>query len=266
MNHSESVAQVVIEAVIAGSRMVYHADQSQGGHDFDLHYDDSRVAAVEVTTSVDVAGKETHAAIVSSRKGGPRIKAGLCKRPWRIWPGTGANINRIRKDIDRYLAVIESAGIERFFSPSDRHKHESIDNIYRDLQVYSGGVIEGEAPGYILIALPIEGDFTGGSLVHDAVTLEAVKPDNRRKLAVAGTPERHLFVFVDVLNHRVWTSLVDSLPPREQVALPREITDVWAVGQAWSSDQYVVWRASAGSAWYSLGAVAAQLPKSIRSQ
>jgi hypothetical protein len=258
MNHSEAVAQVVVESVIPGSRMVYHGEQSQGVHDFDLYYEDGRVAAVEVTESVSKASKETDAAIVNRRKGGQRIKATLCRKPWRIRPGTGANINRIRELVDRYLAEVESAGIDDFFSASDRHKSAAVDNIYKDLQVYSGDIMGWEAPGYITIGLPIEGGTFGGSIVHDAVMTEALKPDNRRKLAAAGSSERHLFVFVDVLNHRVWTSLVYSTPPSGATDLPEEITDAWALGQGESENQYVVWRARRGSAWYRLGPVTAQ--------
>ncbi len=48
MNHADVVAQVVVEAVIHGSRMVYRSDQSESIHEFDLHYPDGHVAAIEV--------------------------------------------------------------------------------------------------------------------------------------------------------------------------------------------------------------------------
>jgi len=261
MNHAEVVAQVVVEAVIQGSRMVYRSDQGESVHDFDLHYPDCRVAAVEVTASVDAVDAETHAAISSRRKGGPRVKAEFCRKAWRVRPGTGANINRIRSGVDSYLAAIEAAGIEHFFSASDCQTHSAVDRIYTDLQVSSGDVIDGVVPGYIGIALPIGGGFIGSCLVSDAVEVEASKPDNRHKLSSARASEGHLFVFVDVLNHRVWTPLVDLPPPPEAPELPREVTHVWAVGPARSGDGYVVWRASAACDWYSLGSVRAQLPK-----
>ncbi len=262
MKHSERVAQVVVEAVIQGSRMVYRRDQRLSVHDFDLHYADGRVAAMEVTASVNKDDEGTHAAILNARKGGPKVKAELCKKAWRIWPGSGATINRIRASIDRYLAPIESAGIERFFSASDRHKHVSVDNIYKDLQVSGGYVMKHETPGYIHIAFPLGGGPVGAGLVHEAVRLEAFKEDNRRKLAAAGTAERHLFVFVDVLNRRVWTALVDLSPPMDVLELPEEITDVWVVGPAQSNHQYVVWQGTRDSAWRRLEPVTTQVPKS----
>lgn len=255
MNHAEVVAQAVVEAVIHGSRMIHRSDQSESVHNFDLHYPDGRVAAVEVTASVDAADAETHAAISSRRKGGPRVKAEFCRKAWRVTPRAGANINRIRSGVDNYLAPIEAAGIEHFFSASDRQTHPPVERIYTDLRVSSGNVIAGVVPGYIGIALPIDGGFIGSCLVSDAVAVEACKPDNRHKLSSARTSERHLFVFVDRLNHRVWTPLVDLPPPPGAPALPREVTQVWAVGPARSGEGYVVWRASVASDWYSLGLV-----------
>ena len=259
MNYSERVARAVIEAVIPGSRMVYRCDQSKGLHDFDLYCDDRRVGAVEVTASVDAPGKETEAAILARKKGGRRIKAERCKWPWRITLGRVAIIKRIRQDADRYLADIEAERIRHFFSPSDWHKYASVAKIYSDLQIYSGDVMDLEKPGYIEIGAQIEVGWFGGSLVTEAVTLEALKQDNRRKLASAGTAERHLFVFIDRDNDPVWTSLVRSTPPSESASLPSEVTDAWAVGWAEAEDQYIVWRASRGSAWQNLGPVTAPL-------
>lgn len=258
MNHSERVARAVIEAVIPGGRMVYRCDQNKGLHDFDLYHKDGRVGTVEVTSSVDAPGKQTEAAILDPRKGGRRVKAVQCKWPWRIRPGRVAIIDRIRKDVDRYLAEIESQGIRLFDPAINCHNHVSVERIRRDLMIYSGNAELGES-GYITMCPPIEGGFFGGSLVNEAVTLEALKLDNRRKLASADTAERHLFVFIERDNHRVWTSLVESAPPQETASLPDEITDAWAVGQARSENQYVVWRASTVSTWRALGLVTAPL-------
>ena len=97
MNHAETLAQRIVETIIEGSRMVYRPDQSRSIHDFDLHYADGRVCAVEVTASVDEAGERTNAAILDSKKGGSAIKTKLCKKDWRVCPGPDASINRIRE-------------------------------------------------------------------------------------------------------------------------------------------------------------------------
>ena len=186
MNHSERVARAVIEAVIQAAGMVYRCDQNKGLHDFDLYHKDGRVGTVEVTSSVDAPGKQTEAAILDPRKGGRRVKAVQCKWPWRIRPGRVAIIDRIRKDVDRYLAEIESQGIRLFDPAINCHNHVSVERIRRDLMIYSGNAELGES-GYITMCPPIEGGFFGGSLVNEAVTLEALKLDNRRKLASADT-------------------------------------------------------------------------------
>ena len=133
MNQTEIIAQAVVEAAISGSRMVYHSDQSESVPDFDLYYPDNRVASLEVTASVDVVDVETQAAISSRRKGGPRVKAELCRKAWRIRPASGANINKIRTNVDSYLSSIESSGIEHFFSSRDGLQHPTIDRISTDL-------------------------------------------------------------------------------------------------------------------------------------
>jgi hypothetical protein len=89
MNHTEIIAQALVEAAIVGSRMILHSDQSESVPDFDLFYPDGRVASLEVTASVDVVDLETQAAIGSRRKGGPRVKAELCRKAWRIRPAKG---------------------------------------------------------------------------------------------------------------------------------------------------------------------------------
>ena len=154
MDHAEILAQRLIESVLVGSRMVYRAYQSQGQHDFELHYSDGRVSAVEVTSSVDAQTERTDAAILDKRKGGAFVKTKLCNKDWYIHPVAGANINKIRSKVDEYLAVIESAGIEKFFffffSAAD---HPSVERIYADLGVVSGTVFpHWKEPGYIGIA------------------------------------------------------------------------------------------------------------------
>jgi hypothetical protein len=68
MDHTETVAKLVLEAVLPGARLEYRLAQSNGEHDFDLHYHDGTVAAVEVTSSVDQIKKQTGAAIRSTKK------------------------------------------------------------------------------------------------------------------------------------------------------------------------------------------------------
>ena len=74
MDHAESIAQRLFEAVLIDARMEYCCDQSQGQHDFDLRYSDGRVAAVEVTSAANEQRERTNAAITDKRKGARQSK------------------------------------------------------------------------------------------------------------------------------------------------------------------------------------------------
>jgi hypothetical protein len=253
MDHAETVAQRLLEAVLIGTRMVYRVNQSRGEHDFDLHYPDGRVSAVEVTSSVDEGGERTNAAILDKRKGGPAVKTKLCEKDWYVHPVPGANINKIRDKIDEYIAAIESAGIEKFFFFSQKD-HPSVERIYADLGVVSGSVFPyWKEPGFIKIAPPGGGGALNASTVIEAVEREAFKNDNRRKLGASGAAERHLAVYVYMTNYLPWGGLVDFEPPSDLPKLPSEITDIWAFSETRSDHEYVVWRASTSLGWRRVG-------------
>ncbi len=246
MDHAEAVARNLIESVVAGARMVFNQSQSRGEHDFDLHYPDGRVAAVEVTSSVDQALEETHDAITNANKGGSAIPTHLCKNSWYIVPIMGARINRLRAEADKYLAVIESAGIKKFRGLRD--EHPSVEAIYRDLGVISGSVASWVKPGNILMALPGEGGAIGVGTVVEAAEREAFKDDNRKKLAATGKAERHLAIYVYVTN-LPWIVLTDFEPEPTVPRLPPEITDIWVFSETPKEHQYVVWRAGTSLPW-----------------
>jgi hypothetical protein len=255
MDHAERLAQAIIETVLPGSQMSYRPDQSHGIHDFDLRLPDGRVSAVELTASVDQNRAQTAAAILDPQKGGSTIRAKLCSKTWLIWPSSAARINLIREKVDKYLAVIEAEGIEKFWGPTDCH--QSIERIYEDLQVRSGQVLSWEQLGYIRISLPNSGGAVGPRLVDEAVRLEAYKADHRGKLGRAGTDERHLAVYVSLENTRMWCALVDFSPERTLPELPSEITHVWAFTEANVEHHCVVWHANLRSPWSRLDLKAA---------
>ena len=80
MNHSESVAKGVVEAVIRGSQMTFRSDQSSSVCDFDLQYEGGKIAAAEVTACVDQESEETAAAIRQKKKGGRAQRSILSAR------------------------------------------------------------------------------------------------------------------------------------------------------------------------------------------
>jgi hypothetical protein len=250
MDHAETVAQRLVESILRGSRMEYREDQSRSIHDFDLHHADGRISAVEVTASVDRVKQQANAAILDRRKGGPVIKAHLSKKDWYITPDARAEIANIRKKADRCLAVIESAGVEKFFGPTD-WDIPGVERIYRELGVWSGSVLSLGRPGYISIGPPGGGGAVGAVLATNAVLKEAVKNDNRKKLGAAKTEERHLMVYIDLGNYLAWCALVDFEPKPEVPKLPPEITHVWAFSETRKPGEFVVWRAGATLPWWS---------------
>jgi hypothetical protein len=256
MNHSETVAKGVVESVIPGARMVFRLDQCRSVHDFDLFLPSGMIAAAEATAAVDESEARINGAIESRRKGGSAIKARLCKKDWHIDPDEGANINLIREGIDAQLAALESQGISEF-GPLDGWSNPVASVIYHDLRVFSGHVTQWKEPGYIRMArVPSRGGFSGPSLLLEAVEREAIRADNRKKLAAAQTSERHMLVYVDSNNFLPWRSFWHFEPPSVLPQLSPEITDVWAFTETvGAANHCTVWRASVTSPWHSLGHV-----------
>jgi hypothetical protein len=255
MDYAENLAKAIMEVVHPGATMHFQTDQSTGRHDFNLEYSDGGVAAVEVTTSTEQSQEATVAAITDPRKGGASIKTKLCQKDWYIHPLPNANINRIRALADEYLYVIETDDLEHFFSGMDAGYHSSVDRIYNELGIESGRVARWKVPGQIRIATPGGGGFVMPENLQKAIESEASKPDNCKKLGLADTSERHLFVYVSSLNFLAWAALIEGDMPSEPPELPNEITDVWAVTGAGRKDQYVVWKATREARWQNVGLI-----------
>jgi hypothetical protein len=238
MDYAERAAQHILETLIPGVRMAYRPDQSMGGHDFDLTYSDGTTVPVEVTASMDPEQVQTYAAI---RKQGESVPRQKCRMDWLVHPLPGANIKRIRAEIDAYLADVEADGLSYVHTHAHEYMCQSVDRLRQDLGVESAGVVKWKQPG-IRIGYPGTGGAVGAECAVEAVNLEAHKDDNRRKLAATGAPARHLFVYVDALNFLPWVGVRDFDPAGLAPSLPEEITDVWAAAGAGRPTQYHVWR------------------------
>jgi len=248
MNHSEQVARLIIEALTPGGVMEFVDDQSRSVCDFQLILPNRTTAAVEVTSAREPVELATIAAIASKKHGGQTIKGHQSQRSWLISPRSGANINLIRRDADSALAAVEAAGFSSF-GPGATPAHEAIAHAANHLGIFFGRVLECGEPGTIRVVPPLGGGAVNARVVHDAVVVEAQKPDNRTKLGRSGMSERHLAIYVDPANHNVWVPLVDFPPPEVVVELPAEMSDVWVFSEARHQDRYVVWRAKAGATW-----------------
>lgn len=247
MDRAEELTKSIFEAVIPESRMRFRSQQSNGEYDFDLYVAGQHVGSVEATGSWDEKAERTNARICARKKGGPVIKAKLCKKSWVVFPSPNVDdIKLMRKAVDKYLSVIEANEIERFWSPTD--SRQCIERIYEDVGIVRGAVIKWEGPPQIVISFPIRGGAVGPQLVDEAIRREALKDDNRKKLGKAVTVERHLAVYVPLSNGGVWCALLDFgplMPPQ----LPSEITEAWVFAESHAEHQYTVWRAKAGLLW-----------------
>ena len=255
MNSSERVAKALIEEILPGAEMQYHCNQSMGQHDFELKYANDITAAVEVTASMDQTMEETMAAILKKDFFIPRKKG---KNDWLVYPVAGARIKRIWAQVDEYLAAIEAGGLSRFWICTDADL-PPVASIYNDLQIERGNITKWKNSPYIGVDYPSQG--VGLVLAEDiqqAIEAEANKEDNKRKLGIAGTEERHLFVYVDSYS-LAWDALVRGLVLEQAPSLPAEITHVWAVTRFYSANEVVVWRAERDKGWQDIGRVSVAL-------
>lgn len=234
----------MLEMVLPGTKLDYRPDQSHGEYDFDLRHPDGTIAAVEVTSSTDEKAKQAYSAIGDRKKGGPDIKAVKCAKSWIVFPTPNARINQIRQGVDSYLSRLESSDITSFRC-IDGGRAE-VEEICRDLRLLGGSVIDKRLPR-IRIAYPPGGGVVSRRTAIEAGAKEAWKEDNRRKLDLAGTNERHLFVYIEGPS-LAWVSITQFEPPRVIPDLPREITNIWVVGED-SRNEFLIWSAETNKPW-----------------
>lgn len=250
MNYSEAISKRFFEAALPGSRMDYNPAQSHGEHDFNLHFNDGTIAALEVTSCVDGRAASTVAAIYSKKRGGSELAATKCKKSWIVFIASGATVNRVREHIDEYLSRLESAGVERFYWSNMRHP--CVQDLCRDLGVVSASVWDAGSPPIIKLTMTASGGAVGPSVAVAVGEREAHKADNRRKLAAAGTTERALVVYIDPASGLPWTAMTEFRPPATPVNLPPEMTSLWLVGPSGKKEnEFVGWYGSANQPWQS---------------
>jgi hypothetical protein len=255
MRYEEKVAKRVLEMAVPGARMVFRSEQSHGEYDFDLQYPNGEVAAVEVTSSRDHARTQISKEVFE-KNGGSRIQAVSCKKTWFISPALNANIKKVRRQADKYLANLETAGIERFdwLDCSRSNCPIEISVICRDLNLISASSISTTGAAEIRMM----GTLGGGAVGQVSATRAAEREigPNKDKLGKATTRERHLVVYVDQLNGQPWIAMTSWAPPNEAPNLPIEITHLWLIAQT-GINQFVVWRATSTEPWHTVDLSAA---------
>jgi hypothetical protein len=255
MDRAEQVTKVVLEAIFPGSNLKFHENQSKGEYDFDLHYPNGLISAVETTSSIDQVLTYTNAQIRDECRGGQTVPATLCKKSWIVFPTSGAPVKRIRKKIDQRLANLEIEGFEHF---DCLDQIPLVRDLCVELQLVRGAVIS-SAPGPQTIDVAYAGgvDAVGSTTATKAAEKEAWKQDNRKKLDVAKTNERHLFVYVNGIdalrmNSGPWVALVHFEPPSESPNLPKEITHIWLATEDLRAGHFIVWQGTANQKWRNL--------------
>jgi hypothetical protein len=249
MDHAEKVARIILEAALPGAFMEFRPEQSNKEYDFYLRYPNGEVAAVEATASRNQFLAQTNAEVYKKKKGGPVIDAVECKKSWIIFLSRSAQVKEIRKNADKCLAELEAAGLESFSCYRDSSNPlECIRKIIDDLRLTSGNVISStEAPAKIHIV-----GFGGGGAVIATHATEAGEEEaeaNKEKLGKAGTDERHLVVYIDLMNGVPYTALTAFDPPLALPNLPDEITHIWLVTEYEGAGQFVVWHGSKTEPW-----------------
>lgn len=226
--------------------MDHNAVQSHGEHDFNLHFDDGTVAALEVTACVNAAQASTIAAI---KKGsGGVIPATKCKQSWLVFVASGTSIKLVKNNIDEYLARLESDGVSQFYLHDAQHP--CIQDLCRDLGVVSASVISAGSSPTITVTLTASGGAVGATSAVDVGEYEAQKTDNRRKLAAAGTEERALVVYIDPQSGGPWLAMTEFQPPATPAKLPAEVTSLWLIAPTCDQkDEFIAWYGTASQPW-----------------
>lgn len=230
--------------------MDYNSAQSHGEHDFNLHFNDGTIVALEVTACVDPVHTSTVAAIRNKKRGGSELTPTKCKKSWVVFVAPGASVNRVREQIDDYLFPIENAGVNNFYWSNTMLP--GVQDLCRDLGVVSGSVLSGWPAPMIKLTMTATGGSVGASTAVEVGEHEAQKADNRRKLAAAGTAERALVVYIDPASGLPWAALTDFRPPATRVNLPPEVTSLWLVGPSGKKEnEFVAWYGLANKPWQS---------------
>ena len=251
MNEVEAIAKALVECAIPGSAMRFRDTGGTQTHDFDLELPDRRVFPLEATQAADEQWRALEAALRDPEKGGKFVPADKCRKGWIVMPTEKASLNRIRKRVDEYLALIERSGIEQFLEAPGEGGDETVHRIQKDLGIRAGWVYPWPGPNRILISVPLRGGFFWDASPAEEAALQAASgSDNRRKLAAVDAEQRHLFVYIDHSSFVAWGAINNGRAPDQSIALPEEITHLWVAARTCSSGKYVLWRAESGGRWH----------------
>lgn len=217
-------------------------------HDFDLHLDDGRTIAVEVTRSNVEAELQQQAEVARSD---PHF-TGL-RFNWHLGMGSRFDVRTIRAEAPALLAALEESGVEAVGVPEKGSTPEGptvralrsigVRLLYRLNEASSAG-------GTVDIGA---GPVTGATAPHMAVEVAeqaAERKGKAAKLAASAAAERHLFVWVESSRHAAVAAIRGGELPERAPELPNGIDVVWL---AVAYEHPDVWQFDRRSGWSSWG-------------
>jgi len=248
MDDALVTAKSIVEACVPGAVAAIHDTGGTSQYDLHITMPDGTEAAMEVTRAADPVHLSTSHEVTNLAKGGQFIDATKCRKDWYVIPVAGARIKTIRSLVDEYLAAVEADGVERFFAYTDAPKYQSVKRILVDLGIEAGWVQRWKRSPQIGISVPGIGPIVSNSDAGLVAALhEASKTDNRRKLQLAGSLQRHLFVEIDHSRLDAWLALNERTLAEDVVLLPEPITHLWIAARTRTQSEYVIVRVESGS-------------------
>jgi len=227
--------------------------QSSGEWDFDLIVDSS-ISAVEVTQSTGERTEGLYAAIFGkdgTKSSFPRV---LASTGWIVTVSNYSDIRQVRRSADALIAQLEAEGRTEFsVSDNDDMASSTVRTMWEELRITDAYRPAGIDFAEHEIAPPHYGAMLSSDQVVAAVERETRKDDNRRKLAVASTQERHLFVHLSDLSYPAHEAMRSCGLPDVPVTLPSEITHVWVAAHFGMGDAHLLWRFDATNGWHNFG-------------
>jgi hypothetical protein len=229
-------------------------------HDFDIHLNDGREVALEVTSSTVQEVKEMWDAILQLDWACPELTEGWSISLRSATRGSaGARVRQFRKEGPRWLSVLEQEHKARFGDVLNQAPNgmslraaEAVAHL-KNLGARSGGSVglPRSGPALVVVGTVGPGGNVDGSSINEFVEDAAV--ENLSKLLRATADERHLFIWVDGTdsagNVAMATFAVPSAPPE----LPDGIDIVWVAlclqGASYQTNAFALWRLIPPNGW-----------------
>lgn len=214
-------------------------------HDLDVKLSDGSLIAVEVTSLTHPEAQAFWRAVASDCWSAPTLS-----KSWVLDVDPKARIKTLRGEVVNLLREKEQAGENEF----GRGSGSGGLGAGEGLGVRSGRAYDWSPP-YIYVTSVGDLEWADVEDLRRGVEGVAWASDNRKKLARANAQERHLVVWVDLLNTKIVAALeamkIGKLP--SGCCLPPEIDVIWVAQPTQADKGRIVceelWRYDRGGGW-----------------